>query len=131
MRLTTKQSRELLEEHGCYVNEACEKCGRLLGAVRFTRHGESGVWCSRECRDGPEARSPGICKACRARLPEGKRRGTLYCDDACRKSAARSRNAELSRTNRPTCADFRIGFKAARQETPTALSSAQKEAILA
>ena len=50
MRLTTAQSHALLEKHGCYVAEVCDKCGQLLGPVRFTRRGESGVWCSRECR---------------------------------------------------------------------------------
>jgi len=50
MKLTTGQSRELLERFGCYVTEACDKCGRFLGAVRYTRKEEFGEWCSRECR---------------------------------------------------------------------------------
>jgi len=111
MLLTTEQSYELLERFGCYVTEACDKCGRMLGPVRFTRKGEAGVWCSRECRDGKEAHEPGTCKGCRARLPEGKRRGSLYCDDACRKLSARSRTDELSRTNRPIYAGFRTGLE--------------------
>lgn len=47
------------------------------------------------------------------KLPEGKRRGALYGDDVCRKPAASSGIAELSRTNRPIyaglCTDFRAG----------------------
>jgi hypothetical protein len=106
MRLTREQSYALLEKHGCYVTEVCDKCGQILGPVRFTRRDDSGVWCSRECRDGSEAHTPGTCKGCGARLPEGKRRGGLYCDDSCRKIATRSRTDELSRTNRPIYAGF-------------------------
>jgi len=90
MKLTTKRAYELLAEYGCYVTEICDKCGRLLGAIRFSRCGESGVWCSRVCRDGAEAREPGRCKHCKAKLPEGKRRGALYCDDACKQAAHRA-----------------------------------------
>lgn len=50
MRLTVLQSYELLAKHGCYVTEVCDKCGQLLGPVQYTRRGEIGVWCSRECR---------------------------------------------------------------------------------
>ena len=49
MRLTTAQSYALLEKF-----EACDKCGRMLGPVRFTCRGEGGVWCSRECRGDAE-----------------------------------------------------------------------------
>lgn len=52
MRLTTAQSYALLEKHGSYITEICDKCGKGIGPVRFTRKGDSGVWCSRECRDG-------------------------------------------------------------------------------
>jgi hypothetical protein len=91
MRLTTEKAHALLERHGCYVSEVCDNCGQILGAVRYTRVGESGVWCTRECRDGKEAHVPRTCKACGARLPEGKRRGTAYCDAACKQSAHRSK----------------------------------------
>jgi hypothetical protein len=55
MRLTTAQSYEALERFGCYLTEACDKCGRMLGPVRYTRKGEVGVWCSRECRGDAES----------------------------------------------------------------------------
>jgi hypothetical protein len=48
--LTVQQSYALLEKHGVFARECCNRCGQLLGAVRFTRRNESGVWCSRECR---------------------------------------------------------------------------------
>jgi len=35
MKITASQSRELLERFGCYVTEACDKCGRFLGWVRY------------------------------------------------------------------------------------------------
>ena len=54
MRLTTEQSYALLEKYGCYVTEVCDKCGQILGPVRFTRRDDAGVWCSRECRGDAE-----------------------------------------------------------------------------
>jgi hypothetical protein len=50
MRLSIQESRALLERHGCYITAICDKCGRGLGAAIFTRRGESGVWCSPDCR---------------------------------------------------------------------------------
>jgi len=50
MRLTTQQSYGLLARHGIFSREICDKCGAVLGAVRFTRRDEVGVWCSRRCR---------------------------------------------------------------------------------
>jgi len=50
MRLTTQQSCALLAKYGSYISELCDACGKGIGAVRFTRRGESGVWCSGECR---------------------------------------------------------------------------------
>lgn len=131
MRLSVARSRALLEKHGCYVREACDKCGQILGPVRFTCKGESGEWCSRECRDGAETRTPGTCKACRARLAEGKRRGALYCDDACRKSAARSRNGKLSRTKVPVYAGFCSSFRAVKGKGLATVFEAQGGAVSA
>jgi hypothetical protein len=50
MLLPIKESYELLAKYGCFAREICDKCGIVLGAVRFTRHGESEVYCARECR---------------------------------------------------------------------------------
>jgi len=84
MRLTNEQSYELLAKHGIFAGEICDKCGTVLGAVRFTRKDESGVWCSRECRDGADAWTPGTCKGCGAALT-GKRKDAKHCSDLCRK----------------------------------------------
>src|SRR6267378_8713766 len=50
MLLATQKSYELLAKYGFFAREICDKCGIVLGAVRFTRRDESGVWCSPECR---------------------------------------------------------------------------------
>ena len=50
MLLAIQKSYELLAKYGCFAREICDKCGIVLGAVRFTRYGESEVYCARECR---------------------------------------------------------------------------------
>jgi hypothetical protein len=57
MKLTAQQAYALLEKHGCYITEICDACGKGIGAVRFTRRGESEVWCSQECRGDGERRT--------------------------------------------------------------------------
>lgn len=54
MRLTVEHRRQALSAYGSYITEACDKCGKLLGCVRYTRGGEPGEWCSDVCRDGAE-----------------------------------------------------------------------------
>ena len=99
MLLSTAHAYGLFAKHGAFAREVCDRCSQLLGAVRFTRRGELGVWCSRECRDGVDGHKPGACRHCKAKLPEGKRRGALYCDDACKEAAHRSVTAaQTSRT---------------------------------
>src|SRR6266852_3377692 len=48
--LAIQKSYELLTNYGFFAREICDTCGIVLGAVRFTRHNESEVYCSRECR---------------------------------------------------------------------------------
>ena len=88
MPLTIEHSYQLLREYGVFVRECCERCSQLLGPVRYTRSGDSGVWCSRECRDGAETHAPGTCWSCGASLA-GLRRGTRFCSDTCRKRGNR------------------------------------------
>jgi hypothetical protein len=84
MRISTRRSYDLLAKHGSYVTEVCDRCGVLIHYMnRFTRRGDRGVWCSRECRDGKEAHAPGICRGCSAAL-NGKRKYAKYCSDVCR-----------------------------------------------
>jgi hypothetical protein len=56
VRLTVQQSYELLAKHGSYITEICDACGKGIGLVRYTRRGDSWVWCSRECRGDGERR---------------------------------------------------------------------------
>src|ERR1700691_1317728 len=58
MRLTQGQSQRLLHERGIWVTAACNRCGQLLGSVRWTKKSEPGEWCSAECRDGVTVSAP-------------------------------------------------------------------------
>ena len=64
MLLSIELRQQLQFDRGVYVTEACDKCGKLSGPVRFTRRDDSGVWCSRECRDGAEAAQRGNVSRC-------------------------------------------------------------------
>jgi len=122
MKLTARQSYALLDKHGSYITEICDACGKGIGPVRFTRRDDSGVWCSVECRNGKERRQPTTCcRHCRAMLPKAKRRGAVFCDDACKQAAYRQKPAlqsprkpKLSVTNRSIYAAFSSGKTTAR-----------------
>ena len=89
MKLSQAQSRQIYQTRGSYITEVCDLCGQALGPFnRFTRRGDLGIWCSRECRDGKQAHVPGICKGCGAVL-KGKRKGAIYCGRTCRMRATR------------------------------------------
>ena len=60
MILPLEVREQLKARRGIYLTEACDACGALLGAVRYTRRGESGAWCSAKCRDGAEAIADGV-----------------------------------------------------------------------
>ena len=59
MMLREELRRRLLDEHSIYVKECCDKCGQILGAVRYMRRGEPGVWCSEQCRGDGEWKKKG------------------------------------------------------------------------
>jgi len=82
MRLTAEQQATGLGEHGVCANEACDKCGRVLAEVRWTRRDLPETFCSQLCRDGVE-RGFGRCNGCGVDLA-GKRRGARWCSDTCR-----------------------------------------------
>jgi hypothetical protein len=52
MKLIREQCQRLLRDRGIWTTEACDKCGQLLGSIRWTQRGEPGEWCSAACRDG-------------------------------------------------------------------------------
>jgi hypothetical protein len=98
MRLTREQSRKLLPERGIWITEACDKCGKLLGSVRWTCRGEPGEWCSIACRDGIEAGTSKSnlrgCLECGTRL-DAKRADAKFCS---RTHMMRYRRCKLSKS---------------------------------
>jgi len=54
MMLRDELRMRLLADRGVFARECCDKCGQVLGAVRYTRRGEAGAWCSRACRGDRE-----------------------------------------------------------------------------
>lgn len=85
---------------GLCIAEKCDGCGKLLNqSVRYTITGKPGVYCSTGCRDfaffgdrskAKKQATPGRCAYCGGSL-KGKKRGALYCDDACRMRYSRVR----------------------------------------
>lgn len=89
MQLTIAQAYDLLARRGVFAREACDKCGQVLGAVRYARRGESGTWCSRECRGDSER--PAIRNSGRPRK---------YRTEDARLIAEKAQNAERQRVFR-------------------------------
>jgi hypothetical protein len=117
----------LLAERGLCVSEACDKCGRLLGAVRFARGGESGVWCSRECRGGIQAKRVGICQGCEAPLA-GMRRGSKFCSSLCRvRENRKSQTGQNSRNEQLKAKDLKTGCELLAIPAPSAVSGASQD----
>jgi hypothetical protein len=97
MKLTTTEL-SVLRSQGAFITERCDLCGKVLNqSWRYTVAGRPEVFCSALCRDTrffSEARAarkyatPGRCAYCGADLV-GKKRGSLFCNDLCRKTFAR------------------------------------------
>jgi hypothetical protein len=96
----SNELQKLLKDRGIYVTEVCDRCSQILGPVRYTRAGDSGVWCSRKCRDGMRAHSPGTCRNCGTILA-GLRHGAKYCSDVCRVRLSRKSSTSQNKTNQP------------------------------
>jgi hypothetical protein len=98
VQLNSQQGYELLRRYGVFARECCDKCGTVLGAVRFTRKGRpEATYCSRLCRDGADKHPPGTCQGCAASLT-GLRRGTKFCSDVCRvRESRKSQTTQISR----------------------------------
>jgi hypothetical protein len=97
MQLNRQQSQKLLNQRGIWVTEACDKCGQLLGPVRWTRKGERGEWCSQACRDGMKVSAPKQsskkCRECGVSLT-GKRADSEFCAPAHRMRFRKSQTGQ-------------------------------------
>jgi hypothetical protein len=81
-----------------YITGKCDGCGKLLNQTfRYTIAGKPEVYCSAGCCDlrffgnAQEAKkrsTPGKCAYCGGSLL-GKNRGSIFCDDVCRKAHSR------------------------------------------
>ena|SRR6516162_1542327 len=100
MKLTTLEL-ACVRSRGFYVTEKCDACGKLLNqTVHYTIAGTPEVFCSAACRDllffrdhkeAIKHSTPGKCAFCGSSL-QGRKRGTLFCDDVCRMRYSRGRD---------------------------------------
>jgi hypothetical protein len=94
---------------GLHITEKCNGCGKLLNqTIRYTIAGKPEVFCSAICRDlaffrdhreAKKHSTPGKC-VYRGAILERKRRGTLYCDETCKKRAARAKEVVRPRNHK-------------------------------
>jgi len=99
MQLGNLQSYELLAKHAVFAKECCDRCGRMLGPVRFTRRGEDGVWCSRRCRGVAEAQRPKTRRATlcrRLQATQGRLPGRVVSSAAAKLPRTKSIRAASS-----------------------------------
>ena len=95
MIVSTAHAYDLLGRHGVFAREACDRCGQVLGAVRWARSGEPGVWCSRACRGDREQpathrggrprkhRTPEDCRAAKTAQQREYRNGSVWKKPPC------------------------------------------------
>ncbi len=94
MKLTREQIQILFCERGVWITEACDRCGKLLGAVRWTIKGQPGEWCSAQCRDGIKAPEPKVAASAQSKRRVGSRRSgrsKIHATNADRQRSYRSR----------------------------------------
>lgn len=134
MRLIREQGKRLLRERGIWITEACDRCGKLLGSIRWTRKGELGEWCSAECRDGiamPETVSSVQAKRClECGVPlHGKRSDSKFCSDVHSKRYRRRGTSSTSQKcgNNPDTLVAKQGLTKAQNDgtTDTLTTSSQ------
>lgn len=107
MNLTDSET-SYLRSLGLFIREKCDGCRKALNQTcRYTITGKPEVYCSALCRDtvlfgcvetAKRHNTPGRCAFCGATL-KGKRRGAIYCGEACRKRDSRS--GHRNRTGKP------------------------------
>jgi hypothetical protein len=92
MRLTVELQVKAREKYGVCVNEACDRCGKLLAEVRWTRRDQPETYCSKMCRDNKPV-GPANCLHCKLPLPSDHSPLSRYCDRTCRQDAYMLRKA--------------------------------------
>lgn len=138
-----------IRSHGLYITEKCDACGKLLNqTVRYSLANTPGTYCSAICRDTTFFRSrheakkhatPGRCAYCGGSLNR-KKRGSVFCDDACRKAHGRKTQrittAEVEKSRTPIESNQRVtNVKIGQQgegirgDTQEVLSAAQIQAF--
>jgi hypothetical protein len=105
MRLTAEQQARAFAAYGVCANQACDRCGKVLAEIHWTRRDMPETYCSRLCRDGVE-RLNGQCAGCGVDLA-GKRCGARWCSDTCR-----MRNRVKDSANNPKTRIQKIGLTA-------------------
>lgn len=132
MKLSREQSQKLLRERGIWTTEACDRCGNLLGSIRWTRKGESGEWCSTECRDGitEEPLHQTTCLECGVSL-QGKRSDSEFCSDVHRKQYRRCRKSSRSQKcgNSPDTLIAKQGLTEAQNDGTTDTLTTSSQAL--
>lgn len=111
-----------VRSRGLRVAEKCDGCGKLLNqTIRFTITGKPEVYRSTICRDNAlfadrhEAKkraTPGRCTYCGGSL-KGKKCGSVFCDEACRKAHSRKikriTTAEVDKSRTPPQSNQAVG----------------------
>jgi hypothetical protein len=120
MRLTAAELASVRAQ-GLYITEKCDVCGKPLNQTfPYTIAGKLEVYCSAACRDSAffgdrgEAKkhaTPGKCAYCSGSL-KGKKRDSIFCDDACRKAHSRKiqriTTAEVEKSRTPPQLNQRV-----------------------
>jgi len=118
----TAEELAYVQSRGLSIKEKCDGCGKLLNqSVRYTITGMPEVYCSAACRDSAffrdrceaeEHAKPGRCAYCSGSL-KGKKRGSIFCDDVCRKAYSRKiqriTTAEVEKSWTPTQLNQEVG----------------------
>jgi hypothetical protein len=90
-------------QHRSWITSACDRCGNLLGAVRWDRRGEPGEWCSEVCRDGNAAvHSRQARRAGRPRLKLSATGRISHRRKQIREAAQRHRLSVIKNGQQPT-----------------------------
>ncbi len=102
----TPEEQTYVRSQGLYLTAKCDACEAILNqSVRYTIAGKPEVYCSVNCRDRvffedqlerKKRSTPGRCVNCKGPL-QGKKRGSIYCSESCRKRHSRRNGTNSAR----------------------------------